>query len=255
MTDQNTSLSSEIENPQIKRQLWGPWSTLGFGLVVGIVSLITQGLVVVPFVISKTISDSTLNPLQLVEMLISDGLFISLAIVTSSIVGIGLILVIIKVRRRATIAEYLGLRRITKKVILILLAITTGIIISEYILALIIGETQNAAWMVNAYNTSIWPALFWIAVVICAPLFEEAFFRGFMFVGFQQSRIGVVGTIGLTALIWALMHVQYDVYTIAGIFVLGILLGIIRFKTDSLWSPLLIHVLINLIATVELSLN
>jgi membrane protease YdiL (CAAX protease family) len=255
MTDQNTSLSSEIENPQIKRQLWGPWATLGFGLVVGIVSLVTQGILVVPFVIAKITSDSTLSPLQLVETLISDGLFLSIAIIASSIVCVGLILVIIKIRRRATIAEYLGLRRITKKTILILLAIATGIIVLSDILTLILGKPLSPEFMVSAYNTSIWPALFWIAVVIFAPLFEEVFFRGFMFVGFSQSRIGVVGTIGLTALIWALMHVQYDVYTIAGIFVLGILLGIIRFKTDSLWSPLLMHVFINLIATLELSLN
>ena len=255
MTAQNTSLSAEIENPQIKRQLWGPWSTLGLGLVVGIVYLITQVFVVVIFAIAKIISDSTLSPLQLVETLISDGLLISLATFASAIVCVGLILVIIKIRGRATIAKYLGLRRITKKTILILLAITTGIIVLSDILTLILGKPLNPEFMVNAYNTSIWPALFWIAVVIFAPLFEEVFFRGFLFVGFRQSRIGVVGTIGLTALIWALMHVQYGVYEITTIFVLGIVLGIIRFKTDSLWSPLLMHVFMNLIATLEVSLN
>ena len=255
MTDQNTSLPAEIETPQIKRQLWGPWSTLGFGLVVGIAYLIAQAFVVVIFVIIKVTSDSTFNPNQLLETLISDGLLISLAIFASAIVCVGLILVIIKIRGRATIAEYLGLRRITKKTILTLLAITTGIIVLSDILALILGKPLNPEFMVNAYNTSIWPALLWIAVVIFAPLFEEVFFRGFLFVGFRQSRIGVVGTIGFTALIWALLHVQYGVYEIAAIFVLGIILGIMRFKTDSLWSPLLMHVFMNLIATLEVSLN
>ena len=255
MTDQNISLSSEIENPQIKRQLWGPWSTLGFGLVVGVVSLIAQGFVVVIFAIKETTSDSTLNTLQLIEMLISNGLLISLATILSTIVCVGLILVIIKIRRRATIAEYLGLRRITKKTILILLAIVAGIILLSDILNLILGNPFSSDWMVNIYNTSIWPVLFWIAVVICAPLFEEVFFRGFLFVGFRQSRIGVVGTIGLTALVWALLHVQYGVFEIATIFVLGIALGVIRHKTDSLWSPLLMHVFINLIATLEVALN
>ena len=155
MTDQNISLSSEIENPQIKRQLWGPWSTLGFGLVVGVVSLIAQGFVVVIFAIKETTSDSTLNTLQLIEMLISNGLLISLATILSTIVCVGLILVIIKIRRRATIAEYLGLRRITKKTILILLAITIGIMALADILALILEIPLNSEFMVNAYNTSI----------------------------------------------------------------------------------------------------
>ena len=92
-------------------------------------------------------------------------------------------------------------------------------------------------------------------MVIFAPIFEEVFFRGFLFVGLRQSRVGVVGTIGLTALIWTLMHVQYSVYEMSTIFVLGIVLGIGRFKTDSLWSALLMHVFVNLIATLEVSLN
>ena len=255
MTEQNTSLPSEIENPQIKSQFWGPWSTLGLGLVVGIVFIITQAFVAVIFAIVKIISDSTLSPLQLAEALISDGLLISLATFASTIVCVGLILVIIKIRKRATIAEYLGFKRISKMTILILLAITTGIIVLTEILNLILGKPINTDFMVNAYSTSVWPALFWIAVVILGPLFEEVFFRGFLFVGFRQSRIGVAGTIGLTALIWALLHVQYGVYEIATIFVLGIVLGIMRFKTGSLWSPLLMHTVVNFIATLVVSLN
>jgi hypothetical protein len=168
MIDRNAP-SAEIENPQIKRQLWGPWATSGLALVVIIVNLTIQVFVVVIFVIAKLISDSTLDLLQVVETLISDGLFISLAILTSAIVCLGLILVLIKIRRRATIAEYLGLRRITKKTILILLGITTGIVVLSDILTFVLGKPISPEWLINAYNTSIWPVLFWIAVVIFAP--------------------------------------------------------------------------------------
>jgi len=71
----------------------------------------------------------------------------------------------------------------------------------------------------------------------------------------MQSRIGVVGAIGLTAFFWAILHVQYGVYEIATIFLLGIVLGIMRFKTGSLWSPLLMHAFFNLIATLQVALN
>ena len=84
---------------------------------------------------------------------------------------------------------------------------------------------------------------------------EEILFRGFLFEGFRQSRIGVMGTIGLMAFVWALLHLQYGVYDIATVFVLGLVLGIARFKTDSLWSPLLMHSFVNLIATLEVAIN
>ena len=110
--------------------------------------------------------------------------------------------------------------------------------------------------MVDIYNTSVWPAFFWVVIIIFAPAFEETFFRGFLFVGFRQSRIGITGTIAVTALIWTLFHIgQYDIYEMATIFVSGIVLGIVRLKTDSLWSPLIIHVFFNLIATLQVALN
>jgi hypothetical protein len=96
--------------------------------------------------------------------------------------------------------------------------------------------------------------LFWIGVIIFAPAFEEVFFRGFLFEGFRYSRIGVVGAIVLTSLIWAALHMQYDPFEMFLVFLMGLLLGILRYKTGSLWSPLLMHSLNNLAATIELVL-
>ena len=55
--------------------------------------------------------------------------------------------------------------------------------------------------------------------------------------------------------LWSLLHIPYDTYDIAVTFILGIVLGIARVKTDSLWSPLLLHSLVNLIVTVEVAIN
>ncbi|MFC2044902.1 lysostaphin resistance A-like protein, partial [Chloroflexota bacterium] len=130
-----------------------------------------------------------------------------------------------------------------------------GFIILLDFLGLILGIPFYPEFMVYTYNTSIWPALLWVALVIFAPAFEETWFRGFLFAGFRQSRIGVYGTIGLTALLWALSHIQYGIYGITTIFVMGLLFGIARFKTDSLWSPLLMHGLINFVATLQVAIN
>ena len=168
----------------------------------------------------------------------------------SAVAGLGITAIIIKVRKGLTIPEYLGLKRISVKQILVLLAISAGFIILADGLSWILQESPSG-FTVDAYRTSVWPALFWVAAVIFAPVFEETFFRGFLFVGLRQSRIGVPGTIGLTALVWALMHVQYGVYEIGTIFFLGIALGVARHKTGSLWSPLLMHAFFNLAAMVQ----
>ena len=49
----------------------------------------------------------------------------------------------------------------------------------------------------------------------------------------------------------ASIHLQYDVYQIGTIFFIGILLGVARIRSGSLYVPLAMHTLINLLATVE----
>ena len=109
--------------------------------------------------------------------------------------------------------------------------------------------------MVDTYSTIGWPPLLWMAVIGFAPAFEETFFRGFLFVGLQNSRIGIVGTILFTSLVWALVHIQYDIYGMATVLVLGIVLGIVRLKTRSLWGSLLIHSMWNFVAILGTMLS
>jgi membrane protease YdiL (CAAX protease family) len=238
----------------LKRQLWGPWATAGFGLVVGIIFLITQTLVVVAFAVAKFVSDATFSLSGFAEALASNGLLLALATIASSVVCSGLVIIIVKVRRSATIADYLGLRWITGKTVLVLLAIAVGFVVLSGWLSTLLGKPSDAEFMVDAYRTSVWPALFWVAVVILGPVFEETFFRGFLFVGFLQSRLGPAGTIFLTSFIWALLHIQYSAYGVVTIVIMGIILGLMRLKTDSLWSPLILHVLNNLVSTLETAL-
>ena len=253
MSNQDISSPAE-ERHQPDRRLWGPWATFGFGLAIGIVFFIVQSLVAVVFVIQKIVSDETLGLYQLLETLISDGLLLSLATIISSIAGVGLTIVFVKVRGKASIAEYLGFRPITKKTALVLTAVTLALTVLSLIIESLLGKPLGSDYMVNVYNTSIWPGFLWIAVVVFAPAFEEIFFRGFLFEGFRQSRLRVAGTIIVTAIMWALLHIHDDLYGITTIFVLGIVFGIARYKTGSLWSTLLMHAFWNLLAMLATAL-
>ncbi len=82
-------------------------------------------------------------------------------------------------------------------------------------------------------------------------MFEEIFIRGFLFQGIRYSRLGSIGAIVITSLFWAVLHVQYDVYGITTIFALGLLLGIVRLKTDSIYLLMVMHSLTGIVSTIE----
>jgi len=114
-----------------------------------------------------------------------------------------------------------------------------------------LGRPIVPPFMVNAYQTAGFVPLFWFALIVAAPLAEESLFRGFLFEGIFHSRLGAAGAVILSALAWASIHLQYDLYGVATIFVSGLLLGYARLKTGSLYPTLFLHGLMNLIATVE----
>jgi uncharacterized protein len=248
-----------------EKRVWGGWATAGYGALVLIVFVIVQAVVAIVALLALALT--RLNPssgapgqdiINTIMDLAKDhlGLLQSLATIFSGLAGIGLIIIFIKMRRRAGIGEYLGLHRVTFKSVLFGLGIVIAFIFLSSGLDTLMGQADNEQIMFDIYNTSIWPALFWIAVVVFAPLFEEVLFRGFLFEGFRQSRLGAVGAIVITAFVWSLIHsFQYNLYGVAWIFILGIGMGFVRLKTGSIWNTILMHATVNIVATLEIALN
>ncbi len=253
MTTSSTNLTQpEIANARQDKGVWGPGATVGLGLAIFVIYFIAQLIVAVVFIVARIISAPAFDPSQIIELL-TNGLVISASIYASAIVGIALTIVFIRARKGYTVTKYLGLRPISIKTALIMLAIVIVALALSVVVSLLLGISDTSSFMVDAYQTSVYPALLWTATVIFAPAFEESFFRGFLFAGFRQSRIGAPGAIILTAFIWAVFHIQYGTYGMATILALGIVLGIVRLKTGSLWSSLIIHSLWNLAAMIELA--
>jgi membrane protease YdiL (CAAX protease family) len=131
-----------------------------------------------------------------------------------------------------------------------------GMIVLEILsegLTRLIGRPLVPESMFDAYKTAGFVPLLWFALMVAAPLAEEVLFRGFLFEGVLHSRLGAKGAIFLSALWWACIHVQYDCYGIATIFVAGLFLGYVRLKTGSILVTMFLHSLMNLIATVEIA--
>jgi membrane protease YdiL (CAAX protease family) len=240
---------SDVTNTSSASDVWGPWPTVGFGITIFAVYTLIQSLVILIFIVVSLASDPTLSILQVVQDVSSSGLAVSLSLYPSTAAGVGLIFLFVKVRKSINVREYLEFKPVTRKTFLVLLSITLVLtVLTE--LASVFFEFPDSQFVIDIYKKSVWPVVLWIAMVIFAPVFEETFFRGFLFVGLKQSWLGSGGTIALTALLWALLHIQYDVYGMLTVVILGIILGVARLKTGSLWSPILIHSFWNFLAMV-----
>ena len=239
-----------------RKRVWGGWATAGYGLVIVGTTVMVQVMVSFAFLIGIIASSGLQgDPPPFMEGLEEiGGLVAAVSSYPSAVIGLALVIAFIKMRNGAGIREYLGLTPISLKTLLIVLAISAGyIVLTEGLGQIIKPPTSEFAF--DLYRTSVWPPLLWIAVIVFAPAFEETFFRGFLFEGFRQSRIGITGAILITAVVWTLLHIQYSAFEIATLFVLGLILGVVRWKTGSMWSVLAMHAFHNAAATVLIALS
>jgi membrane protease YdiL (CAAX protease family) len=84
-----------------------------------------------------------------------------------------------------------------------------------------------------------------IAIGIGAPLSEELLFRGFLFSGLAKSRLGLVGTGILTAVLWTALHVGYSIFGLIEVFAIGLYFSWLLVRTGSLWVPMFCHAVYN----------
>jgi uncharacterized protein len=120
-------------------------------------------------------------------------------------------------------------------------------------LALPLLETETD-FVKKMILNSHFPVLLILGIVILGPLYEELLCRGFLFKGIQNSRFGNAGAVIFTAAFFALLHLfQYDYLYLTIIFVAGLILGMARLKSGSIWLPLILHSLHNLISIIYIS--
>jgi membrane protease YdiL (CAAX protease family) len=88
-----------------------------------------------------------------------------------------------------------------------------------------------------------------LGVSFLGPIAEELVFRGFLYDLFNRRfKFKVPVTIAATAVLWALLHVQYTPAVLAVLAVDGVLLGLARYQSKSILPPILMHVVWNLYA-------
>jgi len=106
------------------------------------------------------------------------------------------------------------------------------------------GPWDFEPWRKAPYLASV---LRLIAVCGLGPVAEELVFRSLIF-HWLSERLAMPLVIAITALSWALLHYSYSWTVIAIIVVDGVLLGLARWKSGSIVTPILMHAAYNLYA-------
>lgn len=91
--------------------------------------------------------------------------------------------------------------------------------------------------------------MFVLASIVVAPIFEEIFFRGFLFKGFRQKYGWKIALI-VSSLIFSLFHGQ--VATLIPTFLLGSLFAYIYQRTESIFPSIIMHFMVNSVGTCGL---
>ena len=230
---------------------WGLWATIGFSLVIVAALIAIQGVIMLIFVVVAKFRDSQLGLLFFLEELATDGFFISIATIVSAPICSGLTVLLAKLKGSLSLREYFGFTKPRAKVLLKWLIFIAAFILISDTLTHFVGRPIVSPFMVDVYETAVFAPLLYVALIVMAPVFEEVLFRGFLFKGIQCSALGPVGAVVISALGWAMLHIQYDLHGIVTVFIIGLLLGIARVRTNSLFVTIAMHSLNNVVAAVE----
>ncbi|MDF1825587.1 MAG: CPBP family intramembrane metalloprotease [Verrucomicrobiales bacterium] len=236
--------------PQAKPLPWSFWPTTGLGFAIGFVFLSVQTAVAVIAVFAfntDLLGEAEKIALEF-ERLAMDGRVLSVSMLVSFPVMLLGCLLFAKMRKGITSKNYFSLRPMRAGWWIGLPLFTIGFSLLMGWFLQWVGAPETNPFMLQMAKSVREVPLMLVGVVLFAPVAEEFLFRGFLFRGWEESRLRLAGTIVLTSVTWALIHGQYDVYGLIYIFVLGVVLGLSRVITKSLYGPILIHLVNNAFA-------
>ena len=253
MNEPSTSSNNSNQPSPGVNTPWSAGQTLGLGLALSILLLLVNMVVALVMASIGSVVDSDFNQKLFLRGLQHDGRYLTLVILATNLVTIWLVLQFVRLRGAVDWKTYLAVRLPAHSA----WGVATVTVVLYLSVSHLVGQVYQRPvfpeFLIEVYQSAAPMLLFWFAVVIIAPLAEELFFRGFLFIGLRNSRIGASGAIVTTALAWSLTHVQYDFYEKVEIFLLGVLLGWLRYRYNSVLVPLVVHLIMNLIVLILLS--
>ncbi len=207
---------------------------------------------------SSTTSAQTVIPRQL-DVIMGVAVFI----VSSLLEGVFLIAPLVVVMRlRAPGANWrerlgwLGLRRTAPGPALVVVIVGLGAALAGSVLYSWIVTTLNLPLQTNTdtllaqgRSQPFTTLGLLAAAALVAPICEEIFFRGFTFPGLLKG-MSLLPAILLSSALFGVAHA--DLGSLIPLFIIGLALAWARWRTDSLWPGVIIHMANNTLAAVTI---
>jgi uncharacterized protein len=230
------------------------WLTVALTLLIFAVYAIAQSLVIGVFLAGELSRNPNLDVDAWLERVQFDGRLLAAGTIVAAAVTLPLVLLAARWASGPAAREHLGLRALTAGSVVQWLMILAAYLAVVYAVQWLAGREQVPEFMEEVYKTAGLSAPLLIAIVLVAPLSEELLFRGFLYGGLAPTAIRPIGAAIISSLAWAVIHVQYDLFTIGTIFVAGLLLAAARQRTQSVMVCVIMHAAMNLAATIELAI-
>jgi uncharacterized protein len=230
---------------------WKFWGTVVWTAAALVIWLAVQYAVLIGVLVYFDVGDEA--SVAEIAKLTSHGVVLSLVSILSAPAEIGIVVLAIRFVR-CRVAEYLALVAPSRTHLLIGLACLVVLLPLADVATWLSGREIVPPFVVDAYKSSRDSGTLWllvIALVVAAPLTEEVVFRGFMYRGLAASRLGEAGAILIPSAIWAALHIQYEVFFLFQIFLLGVVFGVLRWKSGSTWLTILLHAIVNLSSLLQ----
>tara|TARA_B100001964_G_scaffold169587_1_gene186524 strand:- start:3886 stop:4689 length:804 start_codon:yes stop_codon:yes gene_type:complete len=161
--------------------------------------------------------------------------------------------------RKESLVECLRLRKLSLPVVCITFVLSFGIIV-------IVDEFDRLAGLLftppeymdqlgyllkfDSFNMAMF---LMFGIVILAPLGEELLFRGFLQKFLEEHWQDVTRAVLVTSLFFAIIHL--NPFWLIQIYLLGVMLGFLAWRTGSIWAGFILHAANNLMALLFTNYN
>ncbi|MEA2882761.1 MAG: protease family protein [Bradyrhizobium sp.] len=232
------------------QKVWKFWGTCLWGALVFAAMFAGQFALVACFLVLRG------PPFDLASMraVAGSGTVISLSVM----MGLPAVLAVLWLATRLSgvpFAEYLALRRTSWGNLAIGIVALVVLVVGWDMVARAIGREVAPGFMVDVLKSAQADGALWLLVIafsIAAPVTEELMVRGFLYRGWSESLLRPAGAIVLSSLVWTAMHAQYyDWFLFSEVMSIGLVLGIMRWRSNSTWLTIIMHGLNNFAATLQ----
>jgi uncharacterized protein len=229
------------------------WGTTFWGLVVFAAMFMGQIAVVAWFLLRQGGPIDSNSFAAAVTTVVSHGLTIALSVITGLPAVLAALWVAIRIKGIG-FSDYLALRRFSRTDLLIGTVALIVLVMGWDALSRFTGREVEPGFMGDVMKSARQDGALWLLVLsfcVAAPVTEEFFARGFLYRGWSESFLGPIGAIILSSLVWTGLHLQYNWYFLGEVFSIGLLLGYLRYRSNSTWLTIILHGLNNLAAVAQ----